>query len=258
MRRAKGFTLIELLVVVAIIAVLIAMLLPAIQNARGKARLISCAANFHGLGQGVYVYAGDFNGFAPVSHNYMGNLQHAAWSGGEWHNFGLLYGSRIVENPQALYCPSFQGTLDSDTPSYEAMRGEWKRPPSVDIIRIPYTYMIPHIENEYSPFTGRNDFTYHVPGARGWGFDGIEVNKYKFWTAPIENLGSFTIGSDLLYTYWNWTHAQERGFNTLSGDGSVKFVRFSWAENYASWPGWWSGGTRSLHLFFYAFEKGNL
>jgi prepilin-type N-terminal cleavage/methylation domain-containing protein len=60
-----GFTLIELLVVVAIIAILAAMLLPALAAAREKARRTSCAAALSDLGKGLAAYQSDFNDYFP-------------------------------------------------------------------------------------------------------------------------------------------------------------------------------------------------
>jgi len=145
-RRAEGFTLVELLVVIAIIAILAALLLPALSASQMRARRIMCESNLHQIGIAFQSFAHDHNSKFPmaVPAGDGGSLEFAEngylvngnfFFG--YHHFQALGG--ILSNPKVLVCPAdtrlpaenFAVLQNSNISYFVAVDADYSKPMSV-------------------------------------------------------------------------------------------------------------------------------
>ncbi len=112
--KNKGFTLIELLVVIAIIAILAAMLLPALSKARARAKSAVCVNNLKNLGLAALMYAENFRGYiymyprwvdawSPYTSDIRKISVCPAWPQYQYDTSDRTYGARIKDMNQTLF-----------------------------------------------------------------------------------------------------------------------------------------------------------
>ena len=97
----RGFTLVELLVVIGIIAVLVAILMPALSRAREASRRTKCQSNLRSLAQAMYLYAGAFRDRLPNT-----NPPGVAYSDAAIDAVLISFARDYVAVPGIFHCPS--------------------------------------------------------------------------------------------------------------------------------------------------------
>jgi len=116
-RRPNAFTLIELLVVIAIIAVLAALLLPALENARATALQARCAGNLRQMGISYTMYASNYSGWYPFRKRRRAELFERSCCYG-WPAYCTDGRAAMLEamgNTTMLYCPAVK-RIQAPTP----------------------------------------------------------------------------------------------------------------------------------------------
>lgn len=122
-RGKRCFSLIELLIVIAIVAILAGLLLPALNQARDKARSTGCINNLKQLGLAFFQYAGDHSDMLPQADYYTGRASTLLWTnalmganpraeaGDEWSESEGLTQGRYLTIHQFL-CPAQTGNFN--------------------------------------------------------------------------------------------------------------------------------------------------
>ena len=116
LRSRMCFTLFELLIVIAIIAILAAMLLPALNAARERSKAISCANTLSSFGKFSLFYQSDYDGWCPAI-NTVGDLSSLRWVF-QLRPYAKLSADDVYFWPNSLICPNASLARATTSPSY--------------------------------------------------------------------------------------------------------------------------------------------
>ena len=227
-RSRQGFTLVELLVVIGIIALLISILLPALNAAKERANRVKCASNLRQVGQGLMLYANDNKGAYPrVRYKLNGPLKaftnpaavdpHANNGPTENDVTGALF--LLVRNadlnPEVFTCPSSNQEKDSLNNEPATSRSNFTDPENLS-----YSYANPY------------------PNAAAIGFG------YKLHSGVVADLAiaadrnepdsanytqnRFANDPQTKLRYTNSSNHEREGQNVMFNDGHVEWFTTSW------------------------------
>ncbi|MBI1372515.1 MAG: prepilin-type N-terminal cleavage/methylation domain-containing protein [Phycisphaera sp.] len=208
-RSRRGFTLIELLVVVSIIALLVAILLPSLVEARQTTLKVLCGTNLHQVGVSAFGYAQENQENLPTFFRSSTSFTTywMAYPGKGLVSLGLLTKSKYTMTPDIFYCP-WKERLEDEALRYDSPDNPW----GSDKFRTAFPSRLLYSDQAETKIVPANKII-------GWRV-GDYANKVIY--SDFVGTDGFKGGGIQI----NYIYAPHRGdgFNMLFGDGSVTWA----------------------------------
>lgn len=262
-RTGSAFTLIELLVVIAIIAILAAILLPALASAKTRAKVATCISNFHQVYMGLQMYAGDSYDWYPIWLDGTGhplntikqaqytryvvqdapgpNLRVPQTAGSsnnphnantwEFQNLGFLYISKLIGDGKVLYCPSFANAPGS------ILTAETYSTPAFMSTDSGISGGTPRVRSSID-FNPHADTTSNVRLFQKTVNTGNASGGHRMFAMDYIGGGSIGTTTPPGYNAYNFAHYPSKGWSVLFTDGSVGLCKSIAAYNLVTAPGY--------------------
>ena len=217
--KRRGFTLVELLVVIGVIALLVALLMPALASARERAQRIACASNLRQVYFAFDLYAHNNRDQVPLGYRYNPawanqskqlNSQIYAFTNQRYVLMGYLYQAGLLNDGRAFFC----STENNPRFAYNTPENPWPPGEGANATK-----------NTSAGYAMRPEVA--IPDQLHQPYPGFVMPK-------LSNFKMKAILADLTSSKVRLETRHRNGLNVLYGDGSVKWVQRKTIEPWIS------------------------